>query len=129
MYDLLVRVADKPLSGNPLLDCKRTMRGDVIVVKPDGWAWSPTERNNPDWRIIKTDMTLAEAEGMTASDGGNPLANPYRRVRALKFDIDSLPQGILIAINKAPDLPITISKANLNLVKQVKLPWLDENII
>jgi hypothetical protein len=46
--DALVRVVDK--SVHPMA----SKRGDVLVVKYSGWEWSQWERENPDWRIIRS---------------------------------------------------------------------------
>ena len=130
MSEMLVRVIDKPLSGNPALDSKRSMRGDVIVAKPDGWPWSEEEKSNPAWRIFKSDLSLTDAEAMRSSEPGNPKINPNLRRYLFKFDIDSMPAGIKTAITKIPkNIIINISATDLKSVKLQKFPWNDENII
>jgi hypothetical protein len=52
MAELLVQIQDKAgfdAKGNALA----TRPGDVIVVCEDGWGWTKTELQNPDWRVIK----------------------------------------------------------------------------
>jgi hypothetical protein len=46
--DALIRVVDK--SAHPM----SSKRGDVLVVKYSGWEWSQWERENPEWRIIRS---------------------------------------------------------------------------
>lgn len=42
----------------------RAKPGDVICVCPDGWAWSPAEREHPGWVIVQIDITQAEADAL-----------------------------------------------------------------
>lgn len=96
MAELLVRVTDKPRTGDPRKDCQRSGRGDVIVAQPDGAYWSRAERSNPDWLILKVPgMTLAEGVALTAAE---PVigtkqrgpANRYRHRRLFRLDVTAL---------------------------------------
>lgn len=71
MCELLVRVRDKPLTGNPVVDSQRTRRGDVIAATPNGWGWSHAERANPEWIIL-------QVPGMPLEEG-LALATPEPR--------------------------------------------------
>ena len=103
MAELLLRVVDKPLSGDLSLDVQRTMRGDVITVQEDGWSWSDKELNNLDWRIIAIPLVPAsEFNGMMEPEIGDPKINPYLQRRAMKYALDSLAGALATAINKVP---------------------------
>jgi hypothetical protein len=96
MCEILVRVRSKS-SDDPVLDCKLTKRGDVIVARPDGWAWGAQELANPDWRIIRLPaVPLDEAEAMLAPEPETDPQNPSRMLqrRAFRLDLDSLPQPV-----------------------------------
>lgn len=53
MCEILVRVKDSPLTGDPVFDSKVTRAGDVIHVAPDGWPWGDRELSHDFWRIVK----------------------------------------------------------------------------
>lgn len=53
MPEILLRVADKINHGDFYKNLKCTKRGDVIVVREDGWVWGKDELALPFWRIIK----------------------------------------------------------------------------
>jgi hypothetical protein len=59
MCELLVRTVDK-VTADKFMDNLLTKAGDVIVVRPDGWAWSEIERTAPFWTIIKVPGASAE---------------------------------------------------------------------
>lgn len=69
--ELLIRIIDKSAAEDA------SQRGDVICACPDGWAWSDAERNNPDWIIIKADVTEIECDALLES--GRPGEPRYRR--------------------------------------------------
>lgn len=92
MCELLLRVVDKINRDDPRLDSKCTKRGDVIVAVDDGWSWSPAERTNPDWRIIRLpNVTLSEAQSFLAPEPEDTpeTPSPFRQRRAFRFDADS----------------------------------------
>lgn len=69
--ELLIRIIDKSTAEDA------SQRGDVICACPDGWAWSDAERSNPDWIIIKADITEIECDALLES---GRLGEPqYRR--------------------------------------------------
>lgn len=74
--ELLIRVVDKHPSGSPNHE-SASQRGDVIAACPDGWSWSDSERNNPEWIIIKADIVEVEAGGLL--EGHRPNEPKYRR--------------------------------------------------
>lgn len=94
MCEILVRVVSKSNPSDPHRDIRLTKRGDVIVVAPDGWAWSPAEKTNPDWRIVKLpNVGVNVASAYTSDYPGDDLTMPYRPRRAKFLDVDlaSLP--------------------------------------
>lgn len=52
MAEILLRVVDKT-NEDKALDAQCSKRGDVIVVKPDGWPWGTEELKSDFWRVVK----------------------------------------------------------------------------
>lgn len=52
MAELLFRVTDRVHARDTARDQEQPRRGDVIVIQPDGWAWSAREMTAPHWRIL-----------------------------------------------------------------------------
>ncbi len=92
MCELLVRVVDKPRSGDAVIDCQRSGRGDVIVVCEDGHDWSREERANPEWMILRVPgMTLSEGYSLAAPELKSP--GPFRQLihkRLFRLDVDAI---------------------------------------
>lgn len=88
--EVLVRVVDKGAA----LDCSK--RGDVIAICPDGWAWSPAELTNPDWRIVRVPIlqTTADALLTTPQPTGGPQV---QRRREYYVDFSQLPDPSLFS--------------------------------
>jgi len=88
--ELLVRIVDK-VNPDFYLNLGCSKRGDVIVVKPDGWAWGSDELSNPQWRILQVpNLTLEEAEALAAPEvlqAGNSKETLQKR--GFKLDLDS----------------------------------------
>ncbi len=90
MCELLVRIVDKPLSGDPAVDCHRTRRGDVIDVRVDGAGWTPREMTNPDWVILSVPgMSLEEGQSLTVGEPRGPQT-PLARRLMFRLDLDAL---------------------------------------
>jgi hypothetical protein len=62
LMELLIWIADKSD------DALSPKRGDVLDAHPNGWPWSEAEFNNPDWVLIQTGITQAEADSLLAGD-------------------------------------------------------------
>lgn len=97
MCELLVRARDKPLTGDPAVDCQRYRRGDVIAAVPDGWAWSPEELDHPRWFVLRVPgMSLEEGRALASAEpSGQPRVGsrpPRRRFwkRLFTLDLDAL---------------------------------------
>lgn len=87
---LLVRIIDK-ISDDPDKNLQLTKAGDVIAFKPDGSDWGLMELKNPEWRIIQTDITEAEAEALIAPEQPPDLDKEYiLRKRQMRLDLDTL---------------------------------------
>lgn len=56
----LVRRVDRVGIG-AATDAKMTKRGDVVVVREAPCTWSERERENEDWIIVQSDMTMNDA--------------------------------------------------------------------
>ncbi len=90
MAEMLVRLYDKYTGKDQVMRSKTTHRGDVIVVREDGWPWSDQERKSPDWIILTVNMPIQKAQTMLAPEQGDPLKNPLLQLRAFKVDLDAL---------------------------------------
>ena len=80
--ELLLRIVD---SGP---DIEHTKCGDVIVVQPDGWTWSPRELENPDWRIVKIPDLLGTEKEALLSNNLRIDSLEKKPPRRYKVDID-----------------------------------------
>jgi hypothetical protein len=103
MAELLIRVVDK-VNLDVNLNYQCTKRGDVIAVCPDGWNWSTTERKNPDWRIMRFNVTDPVALSLTApQDDGKITTDPGKSKKLLKransVNVDF--PGLSVAIKNA----------------------------
>lgn len=89
MAEILVRIRDKETHPDPYVDVKRSKRGDVIAVCPDGWKWTHIELTNPDWRIIKViGLDAAVARQLLAPESGDERVDKMLRRRKYKLDVD-----------------------------------------
>jgi hypothetical protein len=89
--ELLIRIADK----HPVVATIYEMsgqRGDVVAVCPDGWAWSPAERENPDWIIVTANITDIESGALL--EGFRPGEPRFRR--RLGVDPTGLQSGAVL---------------------------------
>jgi len=84
----LVRLVDR-VGTTELKNAKLTKRGDVVVIKPAPCKWTKKEINNPDWIIIKTDMTYEDATLYTHREYGEFEEVPLLKARnkALTLDV------------------------------------------
>ncbi len=64
--------------------------GDVIAIQPDGWAWSPRERTNRDWRIIRTGGLLETHAACLLSAPRTPIRH-VEHFRGWAIDVRKLP--------------------------------------
>lgn len=83
--EVLIRVVDKGVAE----DCSKA--GDVISICPNGWAWSPHELSNPEWRIVRVPILQANADAFLARSA---IAGVTRR-REWKIDFSLLPNPAL----------------------------------
>ena len=100
MAELLLCVQDKA-GFDPKANALTHRPGDVIVVCPDGWGWTPAELNNPDWRLLKMpglDPSAVRALQDCAIDAkGKVLAK-----RAQNLDITNPALSSLIGVKGVP---------------------------
>lgn len=86
--ELLIRIVDKQPAVSTMSEVA-SQRGDVICACQDGWGWSYAERSNPDWIIVKADITEIEADALLESF--RPGEPKYRR--RLGVNPDGLKSG------------------------------------
>lgn len=136
--DVLVRVRDKPKTGNPRIDTKRTMRGDVIMVRQRGMPYSTVELTHPDWRIFSFENIEAdEAQMLLSSEPpGDPL-NPSLtwQVRLYRLDIDNLtlPKALRDFISddtrQVPIFAVKLTAAQIRSLFLRKQPVVDPMVL
>lgn len=134
--ELLIRIIDKPKSGNATVDSQRTTAGDVIAFAPDGHIWGKEEVRNPEWRIVRVPgLLLADAEAMTAPELPESFSpNRLLRKRQFKLDIEQLDimsGGELLADRKATPkgCDCVISREMLKSSRSLKATLTDPRII
>lgn len=127
--EALVRIVDKPLSGDASLDAKRTRAGDVIVVMPDGHSWGKQELSNPEWRIISIpDLRAADAISLTSPEAKVGLNGSTKMLqkRAIRLDLSNVK---LPKIRSGKGVDIVLSRGQVMKATVVKPPVADPNII
>lgn len=89
MAELLIRIAhdarrEREGGSNHLL------AGDTVVVCPDGWPWSKNERDNPDWKIVKVEGSVADWKHLT-DRVLDTTTKEITRLRRYMVDMPNLP--------------------------------------
>lgn len=74
--ELLIRTVDKHPAESAEYE-RASQRGDVICAVADGWEWSAAERENPEWIIIRADITQIEIDALM--EPGRTGEPQYRR--------------------------------------------------
>jgi len=119
---LVVRVVSRPHS-DPKTHTARTHRGDVISFVDDNHVFSQRELTNPEWRIVKVDITLSEAMAFIAveEDVENTKSRKWKRKFGLDLDNISFPKEIRDYISDATRVvPIfEFAAKNKNLLSNV----------
>lgn len=108
--EALIRVVDKGVAE----DCSKA--GDVIAICQNGWAWSPAELTNPDWRIVKVNILQTQADAFL-SRANNPLV---KRRREWTIDFSKLPNPSLFVGDRTQAI-ITLTRAQV-VAAAVKKP-------
>ncbi len=102
---ILVRVTDRPTTGNPQKDARNLMGGDIVSYYPDDRYMSPRMLTNPDWRIFKiTDIPESALIALTDDendDENEPVGDGFKYVRKQKLDIfaKQLPKAVKNYVN------------------------------
>lgn len=100
--ELLIDLTGRVGSASPDTDWQA---GDVIVVCPDGWPWSETERTNPRWLILKC-PTLARTEGDSMMAPMLPLSlTPGERLQRRQFQLGPI---ALAALKQSGTTTVTL---------------------
>lgn len=103
MAELLVRLVDK-VNADPALDAGCTKRGDVIVVKEDGWPWGDRENDGVTYKVYRLPISVAEAEQFLGSQRPETAEpTPFVHRRAFGIDLEKLEAGVMdiAALKKA----------------------------
>lgn len=108
--EALIRVVDKGVAE----DCSKA--GDVISICPDGWAWSPAELSNPDWRIVRVNILQAQADAFLSKSKNVAV----KRRREWTIDFSKLPNPALFAGDRTQEI-ITLTRGQV-VAAAVKKP-------
>lgn len=76
--EFLVWVVDRG-GAEPAGSVGTYYKGDVIVAKPDGWAWSAVERSEPRWRLVRVPVTQAQATQWSTFSAKNAAGHFWKR--------------------------------------------------
>lgn len=122
------------VAEDPYVDAMAYKRGDVIVVKPDGWPWSEAELTNPDWRIIKFPaVTVEQAASFLAPEVETDPRNPnrMRQRRGFRLDLDGMPAELRSHISKARAKPVVsdMTAQELNTLRKRRPRRQDPNVL
>ncbi len=137
MCEVLFRVVDKT-NPDPLIDCKMSKRGDIVVIVPDGWGWTPAELTNPDWRIVKfPNVAQATAEAFAMPEQDADPAHPSRMLRRRAFMFDMTNVGLPAAFRTwiadnaraAPTRTISLTGPQLAAFMVRKAPLADPQVL
>ncbi len=92
MAELIVSKIDY-IHSDFYLNTKTFKRGMVIIARDDNHPWTDTERNNPDWIILKFPGEPKEKfKSYEVQELPKDPINPSKtlQIRAFKIDLDSL---------------------------------------
>jgi hypothetical protein len=89
---------------------KLAQRGDVIVVQPDGWGWSPAEQTDPFVVVVVPDAAVADLESFLSNEMPQPGNEDMQwwdttntlQFRGFKVDVDSYTGGVLRSSANVP---------------------------
>ena len=87
--EFLVRRVDN-VSEDAVENATILKRGDVVVVCPSPWEWSEAELTNPNWVIIKSDISMDDALAFISPQKGDARLEPALKLRAKSIDLDSI---------------------------------------
>ena len=89
MAELYIRTVDKVNPESIYKDVKCPKRGDVIVVKPDGWHWTQKEKNSPTEIIVKyPGIDPEDLSGFKVPEAGDPKTQKNLQRRQFFIDLD-----------------------------------------
>lgn len=135
MCEVLIRVRDK-VNDDPYKDCRLLKRGDIVVIVPDSWAWSPEELRNPDWRILKLpNVALLAAQTFVAEEiDKSPVPRKLLRRRAYALNIESITLPALRAwiaddTRATPTWTINLTGAQLLALRITRPPLQDPSVV
>jgi hypothetical protein len=89
---------------------KLSQRGDVVVVKPDGWVWGVDELADPFLLVVVPDATVADLESFLSHEMPQPGNEEDKwgdttntlQYRGFKVDVDSYTGGVLRSDTDVP---------------------------
>jgi len=93
MDELTQKEVDALPDGNKETYTARSQKGDIIVVKPDGWIWGKSERL-PNYVVVKVPgMKYEDAkkyeESLLDTTGEEPITLRKRKHNILGTDVDA----------------------------------------
>ncbi len=94
MVEMVVCRVDVVNSTDKYLDAQCYKRGYVIEVKETGWPFTKTERENPNWIIIQSDMSMGDAMALLESEPRDKTKTAEYKRRIIKLDLDAATTGL-----------------------------------
>lgn len=75
---------------DPFHDAKQWKRGFIIEILPVGSDWGKSTLTNPNWKVIRIDMTIEEGREFMAQERDENQLNPMLPLRMFRMDLDAL---------------------------------------
>lgn len=100
--EMLIDLTGRVGTANPGTDWQA---GDVVVVCPDDWPWSETERTNPRWLILKC-PALGDLEGRALAAPMLPVTlTPGEKLQRRQFQLGPI---ALAALKQSGTTTVTL---------------------
>lgn len=118
MAEMLVFAVDLVNSDDPRKHAQLLKRGDVVVIVPDGHAWSEEERTHGRWTIVQVPgVPVADLSAYVALEPDDAdVPHKLPQLRAFRFDLDA-----------HDGKPLT--RAQALVLKRAKPPMLDPDVL
>lgn len=134
--EIVLCVHDNVNSNDISLDAQCYKRGDVIITKPSGFAWTEFELTYYKWRIIRVNNLTEEiANTFVARELPSITDNPLLQRRAFMFDFDSpllTPSFIDFLNDDTRQIPIyetNLPLSNISNLKKIRPTRIGEFIL
>ena len=123
MCELYIRTVERVNAEDKYATPKLTQRGDVIVIREDGWKWGSGETDSAEHIIVPIPgVPAGKLTAFLVPEIGDPMVNKMLQRRGFGFDLDAY-----FAALKADSKALTEGVALA--LKFVRPPIPDPNVI